>query len=115
MPVVEPGFELGEMILGFLFLSTKLSWFKREGDEVIVFSIPATIHSTNICEPPTSASQEIQNEVVLSLGELGFQHLIPRVCGAASWRCPESGGESRQQQSLSWRHSSGGVSRPQPQ
>lgn len=91
---VEPGFELGEMILGFLFLSTKLSWFKREGDEVIVSSIPPTIHSTNICEPPTSASQEIQSEMVPSPGELCFQHLIRSVCGTATWRYPESGGKS---------------------
>lgn len=58
--MVEPDFELGEMILELLFLSTKLSWFRKEGDELFVFSIPPTIRSSNIYKAPTSTSQETQ-------------------------------------------------------
>ena len=49
---MEPGFEVGYMILEPLSFKMKLSWFKKNSDELAVSTIPPITHSAIICGLP---------------------------------------------------------------
>lgn len=88
---MEPCFELSNGIPEPLFLSTEFSWFRKDGDEPAVSTIPPTIHSTNICEAPTKyLTGDRAVSMVPALRELSFQHIIFSVYRTSNWRYPES-------------------------